>query len=228
MIETLNNLDTQFFYFINGHHCAVMDWVMWVLSARWSWLIVIVAAFCFSTLRHEPKRWWIVLAGIGLCSTSLPTREAFNCSKTPSAACGRAMRWRMSTCSARVAVASTASSPRTQPTPSPLRCFSVLDIGKKTGLCLSAWLRGHSLPVTAGLIWASTTPATSSAVPCLAFWWLLWSTGLHDGLKKNCRKTKQKNESFVIYDVLAYFYPCDRKRKCVIWAPCRQRQGAFL
>ncbi len=67
MIETLNNLDTQFFYFINGHHCAVMDWVMWVLSARWSWLIVIVAAFCFSTLRHESKHWWIVLAGIGLC-----------------------------------------------------------------------------------------------------------------------------------------------------------------
>lgn len=67
MIETLNNFDTQLFYLINGHHCTVMDWVMWVFTARWSWIIVIVAAFCFSTLRHEPRKWWIVLAGIALC-----------------------------------------------------------------------------------------------------------------------------------------------------------------
>ena len=67
MIETLNNWDTQLFYLINGLHCPAMDWVMWVLSARWSWLIVIVAAFCFTTLRREPKRWWLVLAAIGLC-----------------------------------------------------------------------------------------------------------------------------------------------------------------
>lgn len=67
MIETLNNFDTQLFYLINGHHCTAMDWVMWVSTARWSWIIVIVAAFCFSTLRHEPRKWWIVLAGIALC-----------------------------------------------------------------------------------------------------------------------------------------------------------------
>jgi undecaprenyl-diphosphatase len=67
MIETLNNFDTQLFYLINGHHCTTMDWVMWVFTARWSWIIVIVAAFCFSTLRHEPRKWWIVLAGIALC-----------------------------------------------------------------------------------------------------------------------------------------------------------------
>lgn len=67
MIETLNNFDTQLFYLINGHHCTAMDWVMWVFTARWSWIIVIVAAFCFSTLRHEPRKLWIVLAGIALC-----------------------------------------------------------------------------------------------------------------------------------------------------------------
>lgn len=67
MIETLNNFDTQLFYLINGHHCTAMDWVMWVFTARWSWIIVIVAAFCFSTLRNEPRKWWIVLAGIALC-----------------------------------------------------------------------------------------------------------------------------------------------------------------
>jgi undecaprenyl-diphosphatase len=67
MIETLNGIDTQLFYLINHHHCTAMDWVMWVFTARWSWIIVIVAAFCFSTLRHEPRKWWIVLAGIALC-----------------------------------------------------------------------------------------------------------------------------------------------------------------
>ena len=67
MIETLNNLDTQLFYFINGLHCPAMDWVMWVLSARWSWLMVIMAAFGLATLRREPKRWWLLLAAIGLC-----------------------------------------------------------------------------------------------------------------------------------------------------------------
>lgn len=67
MIETLNNIDTQLFYFINGHHCMAMDWVMWFFTARWSWLIFIVAAYVFTTLRNEPRRWWLVLAGIGLC-----------------------------------------------------------------------------------------------------------------------------------------------------------------
>ena len=55
------------FYFINGLNCPAMDWVMWVLSARWSWLIVIVAAFGLTTLQREPKRWWLALAAIGLC-----------------------------------------------------------------------------------------------------------------------------------------------------------------
>lgn len=67
MIEALNQFDTQLFYFINGHHCTAMDWVMWVLSARWSWLVIIVLAYSLITLRREPRQWWLVLAGIGLC-----------------------------------------------------------------------------------------------------------------------------------------------------------------
>ena len=67
MIEVLNNIDTQLFYFINHHHCTVMDWTMWVLSSRWCWLVVIVSGFVGATLVREPKKWWIVLAGIALC-----------------------------------------------------------------------------------------------------------------------------------------------------------------
>lgn len=67
MIEVLNNLDTQLFYLVNHHNCAAMDWVMWFFSARWSWAIIIVAAFCLTTVRFEAKRWWLVLLAIGLC-----------------------------------------------------------------------------------------------------------------------------------------------------------------
>ena len=67
MFEVLNNLDTQWFYLINGHHNAVMDWVMWALSSRGCWLVVIVAAYVLTTLRREPRRWWLALAAVGLC-----------------------------------------------------------------------------------------------------------------------------------------------------------------
>lgn len=59
--------DTRLFYWINGHHCALLDYVLWVASQGWSWIIFIILAFCIGTLRHEPRKWWLVLAGIGLC-----------------------------------------------------------------------------------------------------------------------------------------------------------------
>ena len=83
MIETLNNIDTEVFLFLNGIHCTVMDWTMWFLSSRWSWLIALVAAYLAVTIRtfhlspftshlspftfHLDKRWWLPLAAIGLC-----------------------------------------------------------------------------------------------------------------------------------------------------------------
>ena len=67
MIETLKEVDTQWFLWINSHHNTVLDWVLWTLSQHWSWAIVMVLSFCLLTLRHEPRRWWLVLAGIVLC-----------------------------------------------------------------------------------------------------------------------------------------------------------------
>lgn len=67
MLETLNNLDTQWFWWINSHYCTAMDWVMWSLSQHWCMAAVIVLAFCLLTLRYEPRRWWVVLIGIALC-----------------------------------------------------------------------------------------------------------------------------------------------------------------
>ncbi|MBO4600370.1 MAG: phosphatase PAP2 family protein [Bacteroidales bacterium] len=59
--------DTDLFLWINQHHCTVADWVLWVASQNWSWAIVLVSALLFTTLRHEPRRWWLVLIGIALC-----------------------------------------------------------------------------------------------------------------------------------------------------------------
>jgi undecaprenyl-diphosphatase len=67
MLEALNNFDTQLFYLINGHHCGGMDWVMWFLSSRWSWLIVLVTAYLFVAIKYDKKCWWLPLAAIGLC-----------------------------------------------------------------------------------------------------------------------------------------------------------------
>ena len=67
MLEALKQTDTQWFLWINSHHNAVLDWVLWTLSQHWSWALVILLAFGLLTLRHEPHRWWLVLAGVVLC-----------------------------------------------------------------------------------------------------------------------------------------------------------------
>lgn len=67
MLETLKEIDTQWFLWINSHHTTALDWTMWTLSQHWSWLVVLLAAFALLTLRHEPRRWWLVLAAVMLC-----------------------------------------------------------------------------------------------------------------------------------------------------------------
>lgn len=67
MLETLKEIDTQWFLWINSHHTTALDWTMWTLSQHWSWLVVIVLAFVLLTLRQEPRRWWLVAVGVVLC-----------------------------------------------------------------------------------------------------------------------------------------------------------------
>ena len=67
MLETLKEIDTQWFMWINSHHTTALDWTMWTLSQHWSWAVVIVLAFVLLTLRKEPRRWWLVAIGVVLC-----------------------------------------------------------------------------------------------------------------------------------------------------------------
>ena len=61
------SFDTTLFQWINGHHCAVADWVLWCASQSWSWVGVLLIVFACCTLRQEPQRWWVVLLGLALC-----------------------------------------------------------------------------------------------------------------------------------------------------------------
>lgn len=67
MLETLKEIDTLWFLWINSHHTTALDWTMWTLSQHWSWAVVIVLAFMLLTLRQEPRRWWLVAIGVVLC-----------------------------------------------------------------------------------------------------------------------------------------------------------------
>ena len=64
---SLVQTDTDLFLWVNQHHCTIADWTLWVASQSWSWAIVLILAFLITTLRHEPRRWWLVLLGIVLC-----------------------------------------------------------------------------------------------------------------------------------------------------------------
>lgn len=67
MLETLKEIDTQWFLWINSHHSTALNWTMWTLSQHWSWAVVIVLAFVLLTPRKEPRRWWLVAIGVVLC-----------------------------------------------------------------------------------------------------------------------------------------------------------------
>ena len=67
MFERLNDIDTALFLWVNSHHNTVLDWLLWTLSQHWSWAIVLLLFFGTVTLRHEPRRWWVVLVSVMLC-----------------------------------------------------------------------------------------------------------------------------------------------------------------
>lgn len=67
MWETLQQIDTEWFLWVNSHHCTALDWVMWTLSQHWCFAVVLLLAFGLTTLRTEPRRWWLALLAIALC-----------------------------------------------------------------------------------------------------------------------------------------------------------------
>lgn len=67
LIEQLNRWDTSLFWFINSHHCAASDWLLWTVSQGWAWIPVLAVAYGAVCHRVGLRRWWLVLLGVGLC-----------------------------------------------------------------------------------------------------------------------------------------------------------------
>ena len=67
MLDALQQADTQWFLWVNSHHCPALDWTMWSLSQHWCFAAVLLLVFALVTLRREPRRWWLVVAAAALC-----------------------------------------------------------------------------------------------------------------------------------------------------------------
>lgn len=66
-MNMIQSLENDIFYWINQHHNNFFDWFFWTFSQHWGWAVMLLIFFAFTTLRYEPKRWWLVLVGIALC-----------------------------------------------------------------------------------------------------------------------------------------------------------------
>ncbi len=58
--------DEQLFWWINSHHTSWLDWILWVFSQSWSWMMVMVALLIMVFGRDRKSWLWLVL-GMALC-----------------------------------------------------------------------------------------------------------------------------------------------------------------
>lgn len=65
MIDYLNNIDTALFSFFNGMHCGYFDRVMWLMSGRLTWLLMIIVLI-YVLFRRNWKTGVAVIIGIAL------------------------------------------------------------------------------------------------------------------------------------------------------------------
>lgn len=69
----MEHYDITLFQWINGHHNAVLDWILWVLSQGWSWAILLVSIYIFLLVNIKKAGitlkpyWWLLPTGVALC-----------------------------------------------------------------------------------------------------------------------------------------------------------------
>lgn len=60
-------MDEALFWWINSHNTATLDWIMWCLSAKWSWAVVILSVIVCTGLRCGWRiALWLTI-GVSLC-----------------------------------------------------------------------------------------------------------------------------------------------------------------
>ncbi len=65
MIDWLEKIDQELFLFLNGLHSPFFDQVMWVISAKATW-IPLYLVLLYLLYRNYQKEWFFWLIGIGL------------------------------------------------------------------------------------------------------------------------------------------------------------------
>ena len=91
MIEALDNLDKQLFYFLNGLHHASLDPLMFAISGKILWIPLYIF-LVYLIVKEWKKRWYVPLLAVGLaigasdiiCSQVLkPTTERLRPTRDP-------------------------------------------------------------------------------------------------------------------------------------------------
>ena len=65
-MKTLLDKDTEFFYLINGSRSNFFDYIFAFLSHNLSFVIVILAAFVFLSIKEYKKQFWILIILVAL------------------------------------------------------------------------------------------------------------------------------------------------------------------
>ena len=72
-METLSNIDSDLFLFLNGLHADWMDKVMVLLTAMWAWFPLYLLLIYWTVKQYGKRCWWVFLAVgiVVLCSDQL-------------------------------------------------------------------------------------------------------------------------------------------------------------
>ena len=72
-METLSNIDSDLFLFLNGLHADWMDKVMVLVTDMWAWIPLYILLIYWAVRQYGKRCWWIILAVVlvVLCTDQL-------------------------------------------------------------------------------------------------------------------------------------------------------------
>lgn len=72
-MESLSNIDTDFFLFLNGLHASWLDKVMIAITQMWVWVPLYLLLIYWTVKQYGKRCWWVFLAVgvVVLCSDQL-------------------------------------------------------------------------------------------------------------------------------------------------------------
>ena len=69
MLETIKNLDTDWFLYLNQFHSEFWDQVMWWISVKWTWIPLYFLLFIYNIFKYKNNSIWIILTIVVLITS---------------------------------------------------------------------------------------------------------------------------------------------------------------